>query len=104
MALPDFQSLMRPVLALAIGAVLLLGGCSVASDLTAERCPGSRRLTPGNADRIDFIHVGAVTYYNYASLGLAAGRALGERDLGQQVAVVRCQLVDHNIDGPAEPL
>jgi hypothetical protein len=95
---------MRRVLGLAIAAVLLLGGCSMASDLTAERCPGSRRLRPGNADRIDFIHVGAVTYYNYASLGLAGGRPLGEHDLGHQVAVVRCQLADHNIDGPSEPM
>jgi hypothetical protein len=95
---------MPRVLALAMGAVLLLGGCSVASEVTAERCPASRRLTPGNADRIDFVHVDAVTYYNYASLGLAAGRVLGEGDLGPQVATVRCRLADHNIDGPPEPL
>jgi hypothetical protein len=95
---------MPRVTALALGAVLLLGGCGVASDLTAQRCPESRRLTPGNADRIDYVHVGGVTYHNYASLGLSAGRALAERDLGRRVAVVRCELADHNIHGPTEHL
>jgi hypothetical protein len=88
--------------ALAMSALVVLSGCSVSSDLTAERCPASRRLKPGNADRIDFVHVDGITYYNYASLGQSAGRALRERDLGTQVAVVRCQLADHNIDGPHE--
>jgi hypothetical protein len=89
---------MRRWIALAVTA-LLLGGCSVVGNLGAMHCPASRKLLPqGAADYIDFVHVGGITYH--AGMRPTAGRALRDSDLGTQVAVVRCKLADHMVEGP----
>jgi hypothetical protein len=89
---------MRRWIALAVTA-LLLGGCSVAGNLGATHCPASRKLlAQGAADYIDFVHVGGITYH--AGMRPMAGRALRESDLGTQVAVVRCKLAEHMVEGP----
>jgi hypothetical protein len=90
---------MRRLIVLAVTALLLLSGCSALHDLSATRCPASRKLLPqGAVDYIDFVRVGGITYH--AGLRPAAGRALGDSDLGAQVAVVRCKLADHIVQGP----
>jgi len=89
---------MRCWIALAVTA-LLLGGCSVVRDLGATHCPASRKLlSQGAADYIDFVHVDGVTYH--AGMRPMAGRALRESDLGAQLAVVRCKLAEHMVEGP----
>jgi hypothetical protein len=52
----------------------------------------------GAADYVDFVHVSGITYH--ASMRPMAGRALRESDLGTQVAVVRCKLAEHMVEGP----
>jgi len=94
---------MRHWTALVVGALLVLGGCSAIDDLTARRCPESRRLVrQGAADYVDFVRTGGVTYYNAGNLGASAGRSLRDRDLGAQVAVVRCKLAEHLPDPPQQ--
>lgn len=89
---------MRRWIALAVSA-LVLGGCSVVSDLSATHCPASRKLLPQEAaDYVDFVHVSGITYH--ASMRPMAGRALRESDLGTPVAVVRCKLAEHMVEGP----
>jgi len=90
---------MRRLVVVAVAALLLASGCSVARDLSATYCPSSRKLLPqGAADYIDFVHVGGITYQ--AGVRPLAGRALRDSDLGAQVAVVRCELADHIVEGP----
>jgi hypothetical protein len=90
---------MRRLVVVAVGALLLASGCSVARDLGATHCPASRRLLPqGAADYFDFVQVGGVTYH--AGTRPVAGRALREGDLGAQVAVVRCKLAEHMVEDP----
>jgi hypothetical protein len=72
---------MRRLVVVAVGALLLASGCSVARDLGATHCPAPRRLLPqGAADYFDFVQVGGVTYH--AGTRPVAGRALREGDLG----------------------
>jgi hypothetical protein len=94
---------MRRSIVLTVTALVLLSGCSVVRDVSAARCPSSRKLLPqGAADYIDFVRVGGITYH--AGIRPAAGRALRDSDLGAQVAVVRCKLADHIIEGPGTRL
>jgi hypothetical protein len=90
---------MRRWVGLGAAALLVLGGCSVASGLGDARCPPSRRLVAqGAADYVDFVQVGGTTYQSGTSP--AAGRGLREGDLGAQVAVVRCRLDGYLPEGP----
>jgi hypothetical protein len=90
---------MRRWIGLAAAALVVLGGCSVVGGLPATRCPSSRKLVAQEAaDYIDFVQVGGITYH--AGIRPAAGRGLRERDLGAQVAAVRCRLDGHL---PGEP-
>jgi hypothetical protein len=80
-------------------AALLLGGCALARDLQATHCPSSRRLLPAQAaDYFDFVQVGGTMYY--AGYHPPAGRDLRDRDLGAQVAVVRCKLAQYRVEQP----
>jgi len=92
---------MRRLVVVAVAGLVLAGGCSVVQDLSATHCPSSRKLVPqGALDYIDFVRVGGTTYH--ADTRPVAGRALGEGDLGAQVAVVQCKLADHMVEDPAQ--
>jgi hypothetical protein len=92
---------MRRLVALAVAALLLASGCSAGWDLGATHCPASRKLLPqGAADYIDFVQHGGITYQ--ADTRPVSGRALGEGDLGAQVAMVRCKLADHMVEDPGQ--
>ena len=79
-------------------AALLLGGCTLAGELTTTTCPSSRRLEPAVADYVDFVQVDGITYH--AGMRRPAGRELREADLGAEHSVVRCKLADHIPEGP----
>jgi hypothetical protein len=86
---------MRRSIVLLVAAVAL-GGCTLASELTSETCPPSRRLLPQEAaDYLDFVQVDGITYR------AGVGRGLGDGDLGAQVSVVRCKLAERIVEQPA---
>jgi YD repeat-containing protein len=46
-----------------LATAVVLGGCTLASELTAETCPPGRRLLPQQAiDDVDFVQVDGITY------------------------------------------
>ena len=93
---------MRRSIVLLVAAVAL-GGCTLATELTSETCPPSRRLLPQEAaDYFDFVQVDGITYH--AGDRAEAGREPGDGDLGAQVSVVRCKLAGYVVEQPAGQL